>query len=72
VATGLEAILALEELASPIKAFIADECAIGGEVKIDELYRAWVGVRKSDVVRLAPKQIHDSTAADQRRSRRRA
>ena len=40
-ASGVEAIQELEELASPIKAFIAEKCNLHGEVKISDLYSVW-------------------------------
>jgi putative DNA primase/helicase len=39
--SGLEAIRDLEELASPVKAFVEERCGRGGQIKIDDLYRAW-------------------------------
>jgi len=39
--SGLDAIRDLVELASPVKAFVAEKCELAGEVKIDDLYRAW-------------------------------
>jgi putative DNA primase/helicase len=38
-----EAIIALQDLASPVAAFVRDRCVrdLGGEVPCDDLYRAW-------------------------------
>lgn len=40
--SGLDAIRDLVELASPVKAFVAEKCERGGQVKIDDLYGVWV------------------------------
>lgn len=40
--SGLEAIQEVEELASPIKVFIAEECNLRGEVQITDLYAIFV------------------------------
>ena len=39
---ALEAIQEVEELASPIKVFIAEKCKLDGQVPIGDLYAAWV------------------------------
>ena len=40
-----EAIIALQDLVSPVAAFVRDRCSrdIGAEVPCDDLYRAWKG-----------------------------
>ena len=40
--SGLEAIQDLEELASPVRGFVAEKCELAGQVKIDDLFQAWV------------------------------
>ena len=40
--SGLEATRELLELGSPVNAFIAEKCDLGGHVKIEDLYQAWV------------------------------
>lgn len=42
-ATSKDAIVALEDLASPVAAFVRDRCVVDptGEISVDELYRSW-------------------------------
>ena len=40
--SGLQAIREVEELASPIKAFVDEKCCLDGEVPISEIYSAYV------------------------------
>jgi putative DNA primase/helicase len=39
--SGRETIRELEELASPVKAFVAEKCELRGQVKIEDAYRVW-------------------------------
>jgi putative DNA primase/helicase len=40
-ASSADAIAALHDLVSPVSAFVRDCCTLGGEVSVDDVYRAW-------------------------------
>jgi putative DNA primase/helicase len=42
-ASSGDAISALQDLVSPVSAFVRDQCEIGGEVEATQLYKAWQG-----------------------------
>lgn len=52
-----DAVATLQDLASPIRAFIRDECQLGGEVLIDDLWAAWQEWAEGNNVRKSTKQI---------------